>query len=47
MERAAGYCEYCRYPAKYSAQSFALEHIAPRHAGGQTVADNLALSFQG
>jgi len=46
-ERAAGYCEYCRCPAKYSAQSFAVEHIIPRHADGPTVADNLALACQG
>lgn len=47
MERAAGYCEYCRCPAKYAAQSFAIEHIVPRQAGGPTVADNLALACQG
>jgi hypothetical protein len=46
-ERAAGYCEYCRCPAKYSAQSFAIEHIVPRQAGGPTVSDNLALACQG
>lgn len=46
-ERAAGYCEYCRCPAKYAAQSFAIEHIVPRQAGGPTVADNLAFACQG
>src|SRR5262245_46864008 len=46
-ERAAEHCEYCRCPAKYSAQSFAVEHIMPRHADGPTVAGNLALACQG
>jgi hypothetical protein len=46
-ERAAGYCEYCRCPAKYSAQSFAIEHIVPRQAGGPTILDNLVLACQG
>jgi len=43
----SGYCEYCRCPTKYSAQSFAVEHIIPRHADDPTVADNLALACQG
>ena len=47
IERAAGYCEYCRCPAKYSPQSFVVEHILPRHAGGPTRTDNLALACQG
>lgn len=46
-ERARGYCEYCRCPAAYSPQSFAVEHIWPRVAGGLTVADNLAFACQG
>lgn len=45
--RAADCCEYCRSQVKYSPQSFSVEHIAPRQAGGPTVAENLALSCQG
>ena len=46
-ERAAGHCEYCRCPVKYSAQSFAIDHIVPRQAGGPTASANLALACQG
>lgn len=45
--RARGCCEYCFSQARYSTQSFAIEHIIPKHRGGQTTADNLALSCQG
>jgi hypothetical protein len=46
-QRAKGNCEYCRSQAKYSAQSFSIEHIIPRQAGGGTIESNLALSCQG
>ena len=45
--RANGCCEYCRSPAKYATQRFALEHIIPRSQGGATSLDNLALACQG
>lgn len=47
VERARNCCEYCRYPGRYSAQSLSLDHLTPRRAGGETSADNLALSCQG
>ena len=45
--RARGCCEYCGSPARYTTHSFALEHIIPKHRGGKTVPENLALSCQG
>jgi hypothetical protein len=46
-DRAQGICEYCRSQASFSPQPFSVEHITPRSAGGDTTADNLALSCQG
>ncbi len=46
-ERARGCCEYCRSQARFSTQSFSVEHILPRDKGGLTTLDNLALSCQG
>lgn len=46
-ERAKGCCEYCRSQANFTTESFAVEHINPRRAGGATVLDNLALSCFG
>lgn len=31
----------------YSSSSFALEHILPKKRGGRTIANNLALAYQG
>jgi len=45
--RAQGCCEYCRSQAHFATQSFAVEHIIPRRAGGHTKLDNLALSCLG
>src|SRR5262245_44740264 len=45
--RARGCCEYCRSQARYSTQSFSLEHILPRSQGGETSLENLALACQG
>ncbi len=45
--RANGCCEYCRCQEKFSPQSFSVEHILPRQSGGETLAENLALSCQG
>jgi hypothetical protein len=46
-KRAAGHCEYCRIPENFSPQPFCFEHILPKFAGGDTVAENLALACQG
>jgi len=46
-ERAHDRCEYCRSPAEFATQSFTVEHITPRDAGGETVLDNLAWSCFG
>jgi hypothetical protein len=40
--RAKSYCEYCRSSEQFATQSFTVEHIQPRHAGGKTTLDNLA-----
>lgn len=45
--RARGLCEYCRSQARFSPQPFSVEHIVARALGGQTEAENLALSCQG
>jgi hypothetical protein len=46
-QRAGGCCEYCRSQARFSTQTFSLEHILPRSAGGVTSAENLAWACQG
>lgn len=46
-ERAGGWCEYCRSPAEFATQSFAVEHIEPRVLGGGTELSNLALACDG
>lgn len=46
-ERANGLCEYCRTPEQYATQSFSLDHILPRVAGGATTLENLAWSCMG
>jgi hypothetical protein len=45
--RAHGYCEYCRSPAKYGVQTFECEHIIPSSQGGETTLDNLAFACGG
>ena len=47
FKRAQGCCEYCRSQARFATQSFAVEHIISRDAGGKTELDNLALSCLG
>lgn len=44
LQRARGYCEYCRLPMTYSPDIFEVEHIVPLAQGGKTTLDNLALS---
>ena len=46
FDRAFGFCEYCRSQAKYSTDLLVIDHIDPVSQGGQTIADNLALSCQ-
>jgi hypothetical protein len=46
-QRAKERCEYCLSPAKYSTQTFSLEHVISRSQGGHTSLDNLALACQG
>ena len=46
-ERAGGLCEYCRSQMRFSTHDFSVEHILPRHLGGKSTLDNLALACQG
>ena len=46
-ERARNRCEYCQSPARFATEPFSVEHIHPRHKGGENNSDNLALSCQG
>ena len=45
--RANNCCEYCWSQLKFSPDSFSVEHIIPRSAGGPHILDNLAFSCQG
>lgn len=45
-ERAKNCCEYCFVQAKYSGESFSIEHIIPLIKGGLSVLFNLAFSCQ-
>ncbi len=45
--RADGCCEYCKSQARIATQSFSIEHILPKHRGGETEIENLAFSCQG
>ena len=42
--RAQHRCEYCLFPASHAWLPFQLDHIVAEKHGGQTVAENLALS---
>jgi hypothetical protein len=47
-ERARNLCEYCWSQATYTTESrFAVEHIVPLSAGGNSEVSNLALSCSG
>lgn len=46
-QRAYYCCEYCCSQARFSTQTFALEHIIPRSQNGETSLENLALACQG
>lgn len=43
-ERAAGRCEYCRYPEEVAFFAFEIEHIISEKHGGPTTAENLTLA---
>ena len=43
-DRAGNRCEYCQLPQSSQEATFHLDHIIPRHVGGQTSIDNLALA---
>lgn len=47
VERAKQCCEYCWSQARFSTQSFAIEHIQPISRGGKTSLENLALACPG
>ena len=40
---AGGLCAYCRSPEQLTGQTFEIDHIIPRAAGGATQPDNLCL----
>ena len=46
-QRGQGCCEYCQSQLRFAMDPFSVEHIIPRHRGGKTKLDNLALSCQG
>lgn len=43
-QRAKGYCEYCLAFSQFSPANFEMEHIEAEIKGGETSAENLALS---
>lgn len=45
--RGQNYCEYCRCSGEFATESFTVEHIKPRRAGGETTLENLAWSCFG
>ncbi len=47
FQRANGCCEYCRSQVRFALQSFSVEHILPKSAGGDSDLENLALACQG
>lgn len=48
MERAQGFCEYCRCPDSFSTDDrFSVDHILARARGGETIPENLAYACQG
>ena len=43
-DRSHNRCEYCLFPALHAWLPFQVDHIIAEKHGGQTLADNLALS---
>jgi HNH endonuclease len=46
-DRAAGYCEYCKFPVRFALESMEIDHSFPVSLGGKTIAENLALACHG
>lgn len=44
IQRAAGRCEYCGLSQEGQEATFHVDHVIPVTAGGETVAENLALA---
>jgi 5-methylcytosine-specific restriction endonuclease McrA len=44
VQRARHVCEYCGLSQEGQEATFHVDHVVPRAAGGQTVAENLALA---
>jgi hypothetical protein len=44
MQRAVGRCEYCGLSQEGQEATFHIDHVIPLVAGGETVAENLALA---
>lgn len=44
IQRAAGRCEYCGLSQEGQEATFHIDHVIPKAAGGETVAENLALA---
>ncbi len=42
LNRAKNICEYCRCLGDYCPDTFTVDHIQPRHSGGETNLNNLA-----
>lgn len=47
MERAGGYCEYCRTASRYSDTPFDIDHCLPESKDGASETENLALACHG
>jgi HNH endonuclease len=47
VNRAKGYCEYCKSPADFSTELFSIEHILPISLNGTNEIDNLAFACIG
>lgn len=47
MERAKGFCEYCRSNSKFADSPFDTDHIIPESEGGNSEPANLALACHG
>jgi hypothetical protein len=44
IDRSGERCDYCQLAQVGQAASFHIDHVTPISAGGQTVAENLALA---
>ncbi len=43
IDRAGGYCKYCKFPVKFALESMEIDHVFPVSLGGKTISENLAL----